>query len=1152
MRRAMQAAAFLFMLFFILVPLSSSALPENAEIRGTVWIDSNTNGRFEQGENGLKNCTLILYALDQNGNASEYSRTASEKNGVYAFDNVAPGQYQIFVSLSGDYRFTLPGLESAALPASGKESYTVPFTVPSLSVKQIDIGITKASSSISLVAFEDLNANGGRMNTEPLMRNVHIELQYEANGTVYTVGAVDTNREGEARFASLSPAAYRVAVTAPEGFGFGPLGQKINLWYNCIPSNGTPLGLSDVIELGPKDKAALGIGLVRTGAVSGSLWFDANASGTADAGEGGLEGIAVTLSSASAGIEATVLTDRDGIYRFSSLPAGTYQITVTLPDEYMFSSQNASSFSTASPRSATSNVTAVTGSVLTVEPLGVMPDTAVAVTVFLDLNANGFLDNGESLMPSVRIGLTNGGQAFESVTDAMGSCLFRGLRGAASTLSCTLPEGYIFTSDGGDSLLTVSNGSTYAEAAVQTAAGTTEAFMIGATLPSSVSGTLFEDSSFTGHPEDASVYLADFKVLLLDAQGKVRAETLTDGQGQYLFSLLPGGQYRVRFVFNDPYIASTAAADSPSNAIAVQNMDYGETSAFELSPGSTAVKNGALYQAGSIEGHVYLNPAYDALKTREGGLENVRIVLLNEQGVQVSDHLSDTTDSNGYFYLKGVDPGIYTLSYEFPDGSVMVTPDLGASLWTSAPLQVSQGTLSTVPDTGAVLTSVLSGTVRPAEGSVNTGSFPGEITLQSETFGTVMSRTLDENGKFAFNGLLPDTYHIKVTLEDGCLISGSSRDLVPMSLSSSSENTLHIDMGSDWTESSIFVSLPSSLDATVYFDRDNSLSRDMGNDSPAANRSMRLTGPDGERTVSTDEQGHLLLSPLFPGDYVLTLSLAEDEILQGHPEWMEKAEISFTLTDGETTFSEVPLLTLGAIEGQVWNLDGNATKIADLPISLVQNGETVMETRSGKDGSFRFGRLYPGVYSLSAKLPELYIFARKQDAKERTSVILNTGSTEIRLAMGDKLFKQDIGIGAVGGIGDMAWLDENKNGLQDIGETGIPGLLIELYQYGELIASTNTDVYGRYDFRDLYPGTYTMLVTVPEELKSTRHRTDFPLVNSILPEGGDSMLRVEEIIIPSGSFDMNCDLGFVLKTDGVYPASMRDIPERNWTPYSDR
>ena len=148
--------------------------------------------------------------------------------------------------------------------------------------------------------------------------------------------------------------------------------------------------------------------------------------------------------------------------------------------------------------------------------------------------------------------------------------------------------------------------------------------------------------------------------------------------------------------------------------------------------------------------------------------------------------------------------------------------------------------------------------------------------------------------------------------------------------------------------------------------------------------------------------------------------------------------------------------------------------------------------------------------------------------------------------MGEKRFDADIGFGARGGIGDFAWLDENGNGMQDIGERGIPGIRLSLYQDETLIAETETDVYGHYLFKDLYPGPYTLRVTIYPELKATLHQTEFPLINSILPETEGTVIETT-VVIPSGAVTLSDDLGFALVREGAYPEAMDRIPSTDWS-----
>jgi hypothetical protein len=62
-------------------------------------------------------------------------------------------------------------------------------------------------------------------------------------------------------------------------------------------------------------------------------------------------------------------------------------------------------------------------------------------------------------------------------------------------------------------------------------------------------------------------------------------------------------------------------------------------------------------------------------------------------------------------------------------------------------------------------------------------------------------------------------------------------------------------------------------------------------------------------------------------------------------------------------------------------------------------------------------------------------------------------------------------------IGDRVWEDSNGNGIQDVGEAGIPGVVVELYSAGGgLISTTTTGLDGIYNFQ-VFPGTYAVRVS---------------------------------------------------------------------------
>ncbi|MEL6836237.1 MAG: SdrD B-like domain-containing protein, partial [Bacteroidota bacterium] len=66
--------------------------------------------------------------------------------------------------------------------------------------------------------------------------------------------------------------------------------------------------------------------------------------------------------------------------------------------------------------------------------------------------------------------------------------------------------------------------------------------------------------------------------------------------------------------------------------------------------------------------------------------------------------------------------------------------------------------------------------------------------------------------------------------------------------------------------------------------------------------------------------------------------------------------------------------------------------------------------------------------------------------------------------------------GATASLGDTVWFDFDQNGLQSMGEPGIAGTVVNLYDgvTGALIGTTTTDANGFYQFDDLVQGSYTV------------------------------------------------------------------------------
>lgn len=100
---------------------------------------------------------------------------------------------------------------------------------------------------------------------------------------------------------------------------------------------------------------------------------------------------------------------------------------------------------------------------------------------------------------------------------------------------------------------------------------------------------------------------------------------------------------------------------------------------------------------------------------------------------------------------------------------------------------------------------------------------------------------------------------------------------------------------------------------------------------------------------------------------------------------------------------------------------------------------------------------------------------------EHTSVPTGLITVEDDEANSDAIDQQPDNTGApdvgeastLGAVGDTVWLDENRNGLLDDGEGGVPGVTVQLYTAdGTLVTQQNTDANGNYLLTDIAAGEY--------------------------------------------------------------------------------
>ena len=181
----------------------------------------------------------------------------------------------------------------------------------------------------------------------------------------------------------------------------------------------------------------------------------------------------------------------------------------------------------------------------------------------------------------------------------------------------------------------------------------------------------------------------------------------------------------------------------------------------------------------------------------------------------------------------------------------------------------------------------------------------------------------------------------------------------------------------------------------------------------------------------------------------------------------------------------------GVIGDMVW-LDNDGDGIQDageeamagITVSLYDSGDNLQgTTASAANGSYSFEGLPSGNYYLSfTGAPAGYglspLDQGGNDALDNDADPSNGGKTAtFSLGISEVDNTRDAGFKATG-VGDFVWLDVNEDGLQDVGEAGVPGIDIEIkIDGGASVATTTTDANGYYSFTNLSANTYRLYFT---------------------------------------------------------------------------
>jgi len=658
-----------------------------SSIGDQVFIDSNENGTND-GEPGLDN--VIVNLLDSDGTIIATDTTAQGgglDSGYYRLDSIIPGTYRLEFIRPLFYQFIMPNqggddtLDSDVTGISDNVGITEEFTITSGNVNlTLDAGVIfqiPAESAISGVIWDDANANGLRAAGEQPIPMITLSL-IDQNGQ--NIATTTSDAAGQYTFENLAEGFYEVIASDLQDrvSTFPNIGNDDTIDSDFEQTAGvlkTPSFFLGSFE----DIDNVDLGLVNTLTIGDFVWEDSNNNGIQDQDELGIEEVSIIISN-QFGVFAETLSDENGFYEFTNIPAGTYQICATLPSGFNFALSNVGSDlldSDVDSTGCTDTFDFTAGGSIDDLDIGLTKNGSVEGIAFVDLNGNGVINLNDPGLDGIQVDLfTASGTLLETtvtttVNDISGVFDFKDLKATDYYLVFTFPTEYIITNpDIGDDLTDSDITGTFGT-------GSTDLFAIpsggmvntvngGAYLPASIGDEVWLDENADGIRDEGEDGVADIEVVIFRSFGVPFDTTTTDADGFYQFDSLKQGLYFIQFVIPQEFVISPADQGIDDDVDSDAD-ETGKTPLISLAHGANleSVDCGIFSSMASLRSVVWNDLDGDGIRhDLEARIPGIKVSLHNDQGILV-----DSTETNalGLYAFQALAPGDYQVKVHLSD-----------------------------------------------------------------------------------------------------------------------------------------------------------------------------------------------------------------------------------------------------------------------------------------------------------------------------------------------------------------------------------------------------------------------------------------------------------------------------------------------------
>ncbi len=1035
-----------------------ATMPASLEV--FVFADEHADGLKGVYDVGLAGVTLSLIRQENGADTQEITLTTG-KDGVVRFEGVAPGEYVLAYQMPGAYRATKQVESDTYLTSCVPQTTLSTGRSAPFMLAMGEAGLRKVigamlSGQISGLVYYDNDADARIGEEEPACAGVLVEL-LDADGE--TMLSLTTDETGEYAFEGLAPGRYSVRFSAQQECGFS--GSERSMTRGGVQRSEASVSTTRSLTVTSGGKiTAANAGVVRMGSVSGTLFVDSNADCVMDEAEKRLEGISVHLMNGSArSILMSTVTDAQGNFSFDRVIPGTYLVRVDAPQDYVFSGSAAGSplplEDVRDGRGYSAAFELLGGAHAQGVFFGMLTQGTIAGRIFMDDNYDGYAGEGEEGLRGALVTLTDleGNTVASKTTIRSGEFSFTGLMPGEYALSVSLGEGYVFTTDSGESLMTRTNDSSASLYLGELSMGSSmEGLMIGAIEPSSVSGMVFLDEDNDGRRKDGDAGVSGVMVTLTTLTGAdsgVTYTAVTDESGAYAFDCVMPGDAQLRFDIPDGYaFAKKASGTKRISCVPMTDALTAASDAFAIASGRKVPDMDAgVLPVGMISGMVWQDEAYDGKQNEgESGVSGARIALID--AANGSELAAAMTDETGAYSIGFVRPGEYTLAFELPEGMIFTTAGVGAmsdsSLARTDRFTIRMGESVEGVNAGAIVPAGVRGRViidwnENGLCEADEPGFAGAVVTVMQGGTIVTSTTTDENGDYAIDTLRPGEYRVRIALPNDALFSlGAQLALAGVDALEGETGEFALAMGERAALDSVPVVLAAQVGGAAWMDADTD-GRISSGEAAMTDVTAELLDANGNvlRAMHVDGSGRYAFERLRSGEYAVRFTLGEDALFADQSG--ESGGSSVPVVPGNVGVTQAFALSQedvlddlnvgGILPGRIGDtvfLDENGNGMMDyreaqlagvtLQLMRVEDDGTLVqaeETVSDSYGYYAFDHLRPGSYVVRVPLESeqaLTIHLGGALSEIDSDANPDTGDTEIiQLVSGQTLRNVDIG-----------------------------------------------------------------------------------------------------------------------------------------------